>query len=82
MNMRRQIIISKPIWIDDSEHSEEGGYYQASTFIERTEIKVKAWTKKPDNFNGEMAKPRHLLSEDGNYYWCIPNDRFFWPDEI
>ena len=81
--MKRKIMISKPIWIDDSENSEEGGYYQALTFIERTKIKVKVWTKKPDNFNdGERGKPRHLLSEDGNYYWCIPNDRSFWPDEI
>jgi hypothetical protein len=82
--MKKKIMISKPIWIDDSENSEEGGYYQALTSsIEGIKITVKVWTKKPDNFNGgEMTKPRHLLSEDGNYYWCIPNDRFFWSDEI
>jgi hypothetical protein len=80
--MRKKIMISKPIWVDDLKHSEEGGYYQALTRIEGKEIELEVWTKKPDNPNrGDLYQLRQLSSEDGNDYWCIPIGLLpFWPD--
>jgi hypothetical protein len=75
------MITSKPIWIDDSEGHEEGGYWQAETTIRGKKIKIECWKEKPKLNGGFGCELRHVITENGQHYWCIPLGQYpFWPD--
>ena len=74
--------MTSPIWVNDSEGPEEGGYWESQTTIQGKKIKIECWKQKPANFNGGYGSElRHAIAANGQNYWCIPlGQHAFWPN--